>query len=158
VRSNSSRDLVVTSSGSPVGTLPSIEGQRPFCSVGDFRRALFSLDSPVVSEINPPIFPETEFVPVNTTYTFTLPAEMAHLMNTTSVPTGLTTIGLAPINTQRTPSVFPTLPPGYHMLNALLNSYVPTSPQTLYGTPGGPSGHPIPGFYSDATSISSWKS
>jgi hypothetical protein len=100
----------------------------------------------VVFEINPPVFPEIESVPVNTTYTFTLPAKMAHLTNTTSVPTGLTTVGIAPINTQRMPNVMPTLPPGYHALNALLNAYVPTPPQTPSGTPGGPSGHPIPGF------------
>jgi hypothetical protein len=102
----------------------------------------------VVSEINPPVFSETETVPLNTTYHFTLPAEMAHLANTTSVPTGFTTAGLAPINTQRMPDVTPTLPPGYHALNALLNASVPTPPQTPSGTPGGPSfpGHPIPGF------------
>jgi hypothetical protein len=100
VRSNSSRDLVVTSSRSPVGPLPGIEGQDPFWSAGDFHRGLFSPDSPMVSEINPLVFPETESILVNTTYTFTLPVEMAHLANTTSVPTRLTTVGLAPINTQ----------------------------------------------------------
>jgi hypothetical protein len=31
-------------------------------------------------------------------------------------------------------------------LNALLNAYVPTPPQTPSSTPGGPSGHPIPSF------------
>jgi hypothetical protein len=73
---------------------------------------------------------------------------MAHLANTTSVPTDFTTTGLAPLNTQRTPDVTLTLPPGYHALNALLNYFVPTPPQTPYGTPGGPSfpGHPIPSF------------
>jgi hypothetical protein len=101
----------------------------------------------VVSEINPPVFSETETVPLNTTYHFTVPAEMAHLTNTTSVPTGFTAAGLAPINTQRTPNVTPTLPPGYP-LNALLNASIPTPPQTPSGSPGGPSfpGHPIPGF------------
>jgi hypothetical protein len=44
------------------------------------------------------------------------------------------------------PNVTPTLPPGYHALNALLNASVPTPPQTPSGTPGGPSGHPIPSF------------
>jgi hypothetical protein len=44
--------------------------------------------------------------------------------------------------------VTPTLPPGYHALNALLNASNPTPPQTPSGTPGGPSfhGHPIPSF------------
>jgi hypothetical protein len=87
VRLNSSGELVVTSSGSPVGPFLDVEGQDPFWSAGDFRRTLFSHGSPVVSEINPPVFSETETVPVNTTYHFTLPAEMAHLANTTSVPT-----------------------------------------------------------------------
>jgi hypothetical protein len=73
---------------------------------------------------------------------------MAHLAATTSVPTRFTIAGLAPINTQRMPHVTPTLPPGYHALNALLNASVPTPLQTPSGTPGGPSllGHPIPSF------------
>jgi hypothetical protein len=73
---------------------------------------------------------------------------MAHLVNTTSVPTEFTTAGLAPINTQRMPNVTPTLPPGYHALNSLLNDSTPTPPQTPTSTPGGPSfhGHPIPSF------------
>ena len=99
MRVNSSRDLVVLSSGSPIGPFPRLEGQDPFWSAGDFRRTLFSLGSPVVSEINPPVFFEIDTVPLNTTYHFNLPAEMAHLMNTTSVPTGFTTASLAPINT-----------------------------------------------------------
>jgi hypothetical protein len=99
MRLNSSGELVVTSSGSPVGPFPGVEGQYPFLSAGDFRRTLFGPGSPVVSEINPPVFSETKSVPMNTTYHFTLPAEMAHLANTTSVPTRFTTAGLAPINT-----------------------------------------------------------
>jgi hypothetical protein len=89
---------VVTSFGSPVGPFPSEEGQDSFWSA-DVRRPLFSPESPVVSEISPPMFSETETVPVNTTYHFTLPVEMAHLAITTSVPTGFTTVGLPPINT-----------------------------------------------------------
>jgi hypothetical protein len=145
VRLNPAGDVVVNSSGSPVGPFPDEEGQDPFWSA-DVRRPLFSPESPVVSEINPPVFSETETVPVTTTYQFTLPAEMTHLAITTDVPTGFTTAGLPPINTQRVPNVTPTLPPGYHALNALLNASVPTPPQTPSGTPGGPSGHPIPGF------------
>jgi hypothetical protein len=99
VRLNSAGDVVVTSSGSPVGPFPGEEGQDPFWSA-DIRRPLFSPESPVVSEINPPVFSETETVPVNTTYHFTLPVEMAHLVNTTSVPTEITVANLAPINTQ----------------------------------------------------------
>jgi hypothetical protein len=94
------------------------------------------------------VLSERETVPVNTPYHFTLPDEMAHLAITTSVPTGFTTTGLPPINTQRTHHVTPTLPPGYHALNSLLNASNPTPPHTPFGTPGGPSihGHPIPGF------------
>jgi hypothetical protein len=148
MRLNSSGELVVTSFGSPVGPSPGVEGQDLFWSTGDFRRTLFSPSSPVVSKINPPVFSETETVPVNTTYHFTLPVEMAHLANTTSVPTRFTTAGLAPINTQRTPNVTLTLPPGYHALNALLNASAPKPPQTPVDSPGGPSfpGHPIPDF------------
>jgi hypothetical protein len=144
MRLNSSRELVVTSSGSPVGPFPGIEGQDPFWSTGVFRRDLFGPGSPVVSEINPPVFSKTETVPLTTTYHFTVPAEMAHLMNTMSVPTGFTAAGLAPINTQRTPNVTSTLPPGYHVLN----DFIPTPPQTPSVSLGVPSflGHPIPSF------------
>jgi hypothetical protein len=68
---------------------------------------------------------------------------MAHLANTTSVQTEVPTATLAPINTQRMPDVIPTLPPGYHALNALLNASNPTPPQTPAGSPGGP---PFPGY------------
>jgi hypothetical protein len=138
---------VVTSSGSPIGPFPGEEGQDPFWS-SDVRRPLFSPKSPVISELNPPVFSETEMVPVNTTYHFTLPAKMAYLAITTSVPTGFTTVGIPPINTQQMHHVTPTLPPSYHALNSLLNASNPTPSQTPSGTPGGPSfhGHPIPSF------------
>jgi hypothetical protein len=73
---------------------------------------------------------------------------MAHLSNTTSVPTGIPVTTLAPINTQRIPEVTPNLPPSYHALNPALNALHPTPPQTPTGSPGGPQfpGHPIPGF------------
>jgi hypothetical protein len=81
---------------------------------------------------------ETETTPENTTYRFVLPPEMAHLANATSVQIEITTATLAPINTQRMPEVNPNLPPGYHALNALLNSSNPTPPQTPTGSPGIP--------------------
>jgi hypothetical protein len=73
---------------------------------------------------------------------------MAHIANTMIVQTEVTVATLAPIITQRIPDVIPTLPPGYHVLNALLNSNNPAPPQTPAGSPGGPlfPGHPIPGF------------
>jgi hypothetical protein len=145
VRLNSSGEVVVTYSESAVGPFPREEGQDPFWS-GNFRRVLFRTESPIVYEINPPVFSETETILVPTTYQFALPDDMAHLANTTSVPTEITTASLAPINTQRMPNVIPTLPPGYHALNALLKASIPTPPQTPSGTPGGPSGHPIPSF------------
>jgi hypothetical protein len=57
----------------------------------------------MVSEITPPMISEIsnlETVPLTTTYHFTVPAEMAHLTNTMSVPNGFTAAGLSPINTQ----------------------------------------------------------
>jgi hypothetical protein len=99
VRLNSSEEAVVTSSESAIGPSPGEEGQDPFWS-GNFRRVLFGTESPIVYEINPPVFSETKTIPVPTTYHFVLPDEMAHLANTTSVPTDITVANLAPINTQ----------------------------------------------------------
>jgi hypothetical protein len=101
----------------------------------------------VISEINPPMIFEIsnlETVPLTTSYHFTVPAEMAHLATTSSVPTGFPVVSLAPINTPRTPTVNPTLPPGYRALNAT----IPTPAQTPLGSPSGPSssGHFLSGF------------
>jgi hypothetical protein len=73
---------------------------------------------------------------------------MAHIANTTSVQTKITAATLAPINTQRIPDVILTSPPGYHVLNSLLNASNPMPLQTPAGSPGGPPfpGHPITGF------------
>jgi hypothetical protein len=147
MRLNSSRDLVVMSSGSPVGPFPGIDDQDPFWSTGVFRRDLFGPGSPVISEITPPVISEissSETVPFTTAYHFTVPIEMAHHTDTTSVPTGFTVISLAPITTLRMPNVTPTLPLGYCALNAS----IPTPTQTPSGSPGGPSsfGHSLPGF------------
>jgi hypothetical protein len=71
---------------------------------------------------------------------------MTHHTDTTSVHTGITAVSLAPIGTLHTPSITPTLPPGYHALNAS----IPTPTQTPSGSPGGPSssGHSLPSFIS----------
>jgi hypothetical protein len=138
MRLNSSGDLVVTSSGSPVGPFPGIEGQDLFWSIGVFRRDLFGLGSPVISEINPPVISEIsspETVPLTTAYHFIVPTEMAHLTDTTSVPIGFTAVSLAPINTPQMPNVTPTLPPRYRALNASIH----TPTQTPSSSPGGPS-------------------
>jgi hypothetical protein len=101
----------------------------------------------VISEINPPMIskissPET--VLFTTTYHFIVPVEMAHLTDTTSVPTMFTAVSIASINTPRTPNVTPTLPPRYHALNASVH----TPTQTPFGSPGGPSssGHSLLSF------------
>jgi hypothetical protein len=98
MRENSSEDLIVVYSGSP-----SRPGEQdPFWSTGVFRRDLFGPSSLVISEINTPVIFElssTEIVLVTTTYHFTVPAEMAHLAATTSVPTGFTMVSLSPSNT-----------------------------------------------------------
>jgi hypothetical protein len=69
---NSSRDLVVVSSGSPVGPFPGIEGQDPFFSTGVFRWDLFGEGSSIETIISPVIFeissPKT--VPFTTAYYF----------------------------------------------------------------------------------------
>jgi hypothetical protein len=159
MRMNSSGDLVVTSSGSPVGPFLGIEGQDLFWYTSIFRWDLFGLGSPVISEINPLVISEIsspETVPFITAYRFlgidalrsdhvlTVPIEMAHHTDTTSVHTRFTVVSLAPIITPRTPSVTPTLPPRYRVLNAS----IPTPTQTPSGSPSGPSssGHSLPGF------------
>ena len=97
---------------------------------------IYKIDPPVISEIS-----STETLLVTTTYHFTVPAEMAQLRTTSSVPTGFTAVSLAPINTPRTPNIILTLPPGYRALNAS----IPTPVQTPSGSPGGPSssGHSL---------------
>jgi hypothetical protein len=147
MRADSSGDLIVVYSGSPTGPFPGIEVQDPFWYTGVFRCDLFGPGSPVISEINPPVIFEIsnlETVPLNTVYHFTVPTEMAHLMTTSSVPTGFTAVSLAPINTPRAPNVNPTLPPGYRALNAT----IPTPAQTPSDSPSGPSssGHFLPSF------------
>jgi hypothetical protein len=147
MRLNSSGELVVTYSGSPVGPFLGIEGQDIFWSTCVFCRDLFGPGSPVISEINPPVISEIsslETVSLTTSYHFTVPAEMAHFTDTTSVPTGFPVVSPAPINTPRTPNVNPTLPPGYCALSAS----IPTPAQTPSGSPSGPSssGHFLLGF------------
>jgi hypothetical protein len=130
---NSSRDLIIVYSRSSSGP----RDQDPFWSTGIFRRDLFGPGSPMISEINPPVISEissTRIVPLTTTYHFTVPAEIAHLIATMSVPIGFTMVSLSPINTPRTPNVILTLPLGYRALNAS----IPTLAQTPSGSPSGP--------------------
>jgi hypothetical protein len=143
-RLNPSEGTIVTSSEPTVGPSHGVVGQDPFWS-GNYRRVLFGTESPPVYSLNPPVSPEAETPPETTTYHFILPPEMAHLTITTSVQTEVTATTLPPINTQRTSDVIPTLPPGYHALNALLNPPNPTPPHTPVGSPGGP-GYEVPRF------------
>jgi hypothetical protein len=105
----------------------------------------------VISEIS-----SSETVPFTIAYHFlgieasqsdhilTIPIEMAHHTDTTSVHTEFTMVSVVPISTPRTPSVTPTLPPRYRALNAS----IPTPTQTPSGSSGGPSsyGHSLPSF------------
>jgi hypothetical protein len=72
MRLNSSGDLVVVSSGSPVGPFLGIEGQDPFRSTGIFRWDLFGAGSGIETIISPMISktsnPET--IPFTTAYSF----------------------------------------------------------------------------------------
>jgi hypothetical protein len=105
-----------------------VVGQGPSWS-GDFRRVLFGPESPES--------PESEITPATTTYRFILPPEMAHLANTTSVQTGIPATTLAPINTQRTPAVNPTLPPGLPCIESCVECSASNTPfpgQTIVTT------------------------
>jgi hypothetical protein len=120
------------SSGSLVGPFAGIEGKDPFWSMGIFRRDLFGVGSGVETIISPVIskISSSETIPFTTAYYFpgtdtsrydhilTIPIEMAHHTNTTSVHTEITTVSLTQISTPCTPNVTPTLPPGYRELNA----------------------------------------
>jgi hypothetical protein len=132
MRVNSSGDLVVLSSGSPTGPFPGSEGQDPFWTTGIFRQDLFSSGTCVDITISP-MLPETsdpDAVPFTTAYYFpgtkaprddhilTLPLQMVHYTDTTSLHTGITATSQAPIGTPLSPRFTLTLPPRYHALNA----------------------------------------
>jgi hypothetical protein len=155
---NYSGDLVVVSSRSPNGPFLGPEGQDPFWSAGIFRMDLFGTGSGIEIIVSPAFLKTSNLntVPFTTAYYFprtkapqakhilTIPIKMVHYTDTMSIHTGITMASQAPIGTPLLPSVTPTLPPGYHVLNAS----IPTSTQTPSGTLGGPtsSGHSPPGF------------
>jgi hypothetical protein len=160
---NSSGDLVVQSSGSPTRPFLGPEGQDPFWTAGIFRRDLFDSGGGVDITVTPEL-PETsnpDVVPFTTTYYFpgthtlrvdhilTLPLQMVHYImvpDTMSLHTGITVASHAPIGTPLSPRVTPTLPPGYHALNAS----IPSPTQITSETPSGstPSGHNLLSFIS----------
>ena len=162
MRVNSSGDLVVVSSGSPIGPFLGIEGQDPFWSMGIFRRDLFGAGSGIEITISP-VFPEAsnpDTIPFTTAYYFpgtdtppanhilTIPLQTVHytlVPGTTSPHTGIIAASQAPIGMPLSPRFTPTLLPIYHALNAS----IPTPSQISSGTPGisTPSGHHlVPGF------------
>jgi hypothetical protein len=149
MRVNSSGDLVVLSSGSPTRPFLGPEGQDPFWTYGIFIWDLFGSGAGVDITVSPafPKISNLDAVPFTTTYYFpgtevpradhilTLPLQMVHYTDTMSIHTRIIVASQAPIGTPLSPSVTPTLPPGYRALNAS----IPTPTQTPFGTLGGPS-------------------
>jgi hypothetical protein len=149
LRVNSSRDIVVQSSGSPTGPFIGPEGQDPFWTTGIFRRDLFGsgagIDITVTPELPKTSDPDT--LPFTTTYYFpgtdappanhilTIPLQTVHytmVPDTTNPHIGIIAASQAPIGTPLFPRFTPTLPPRYHALNAS----IPAPTQISSGTPG----------------------
>jgi len=158
VQVNSSRDIVVQSSGLPTRTFIRPEGQDPFWTTSIFRWDIFGSAAGVDITITPEL-PETsnlDVVPFTTAYYFpgteapranhilTLPLQMVHYTDTMSPHTRITMAIQAPIGTPLSPRVTPTLPPRYHALNAS----IPVPTQITSITTGGPtpSRQHLPGF------------
>jgi hypothetical protein len=161
VRVNSSRYLVVQSYGSPTKPFLGPEGQDPLWTTGIFRQDLFGSGAGIDITVTPEL-PETSdpnAIPFTTAYYFpgtnapradhilTLPLQMVHytmVLDTMSLNTMITVASQAPIGTPLSSRITPTLPPGYHALNASI--LTPT--QITSETPGGstPSGHHLPSF------------
>jgi hypothetical protein len=160
---NSFGDLVVQSSGSPIGPFIGPEGQDPFLTAGIFRQDLFGSRVGVDITVAPEL-PETSdpgTIPFTTAYYFpgtdtpradhilTLPLQTVHyttVPDTTSPHTRITMASQAPISTLLSPRNTPPLPPRYHALNAS----IPAPTQISSGTPDGstPSGHHLLDFIS----------
>jgi hypothetical protein len=161
VRVNSSGDLVVQSSGSPIGPFIRPKGQDPFWTTDIFRRDLFSSGASVDITVAPELpktsdpnavpftiayyFPGTDAPPVD--HVLTLPLQTIHytmVPDTTSPHTRITAASQAPIGTMLSPRFTPTLPPIYHALNAS----IPAPTQISFGTLSGstPSRHHLLGF------------
>jgi hypothetical protein len=131
---NSSRDIVVQSSGLPTGPFIGPEGQDHFWTTSIFRRDLFGSGAGIDIKVTPEL-PETsdpDAIPFTTAYYFpgtdtlranhilTIPLQTAHytmVPDTTSPHTEITVASQAPISTPLSPRFTPTLPPGYHALN-----------------------------------------
>jgi hypothetical protein len=156
VRLNSSRELVVQSSGSPTGPFSGPEGQDPFWATDIFIWDLFGSREGIDITISPEL-PESsnpDAVPFTTAYYFpgtealqddhimTLPLQMVHYTDTMNIHTNITMASQSPIGTLLSPRVTPTLPPRYRALNASI--LIPM--QITSRSPGAPtaSGHSPP--------------
>jgi hypothetical protein len=162
VRVNSSGEIVVESSGLPTRPFTGPEGQDPFWTTGIFRWDLFGLGASVDITVTPEL-PETsnpDAIPFTTSYYFPssntpptdhillIPLQTVHytiVPDTMSRHTGITVASQAPIGTLLSPRFTPTLPLGYHALNASILSptQIPSDTLGIY-TPSGH--HLVPGF------------
>jgi hypothetical protein len=159
---NSSGDIVVQSTRSPIEPFIGHEGQDPFWTTGIFRRDLFGLGAGVNITVAPKL-PETsnpDAVPFTTAYYFpgtdapptnhilTIPLQMVHytmVPDTTSPHTRITAASHAPIGTPLSPRFTPTFLPGYHALNASIPA--PTQISSRTPTISTSFGHlRVPGF------------
>jgi hypothetical protein len=168
VRVNSSREIVVESSGLPTRPFTGPEGQDPFWTTGIFRRDLFGsgagIDITVTPE--PPKTSDPDAIPFTTAYYFpgsdaqpadhilTIPLQMAHytmVPDTMNIHTRNTVASQAPIGTPLSPRLTPTLPPRYHALNAsiLVPTQIPSRDSWHFHSFWAPS---CSWFYSDTSS------
>jgi hypothetical protein len=162
VQVNSSREIVIESFGLPTRPFIGPESQDPFWTTGIFRRDLFgsgvgvdinvtpdpleTSDLDAIPFTNDYYFPGSDAPPVDHVLTILLQTVHYTMVPYTMSPhTGITVASQSPIGTPLLPRFTPTLPPGYHALNAS----IPAPTQIPSETPGisTPSGHHlIPGF------------
>jgi hypothetical protein len=159
VRVNSSREIVVESSGLPTRPFTGPEGQDPFWTTGIFRRDLFGSGAGVDITVTPelPETSDTDAIPFTTAYYFpgsdtqpvdhilTIPLQMAHytmVPDTMNIHTGNTVASQSPIGT---PRPTPSLPPRYNPLNASIP--IPTQgPSRVSRVFPPPEHHVVAGF------------
>jgi hypothetical protein len=159
---NSSEDIVVESSGLPIGPFIGPKDHDHFWTTGIFIWDLFGsgegIDIIVTPE--PPETSNLDTIPLTTAYYFPgsdaqptdhiliVPLQMAHytmVPDTTNLHTGNMVASQAPIGTLLSPRLTPKLPPGYHALNASI--LVPTQiPSGTLGISTPSRHHLVPDF------------
>jgi hypothetical protein len=162
VQVNSSREIVIESSGLPARPFTRPEGQDPFWSTGIFRRDLFGTGAGVDITVTPelPKTSDPDAIPFTTAYYFpgsyappadhilTIPLQMVHytmVPDTTRPHTEITVTSQDPIGTSLSPRFTPTLLPGYHTLNASIPA--PTQiPSETTGISTSSGHHLVPSF------------